>query len=60
FKEGQDEITIYSNENYSAYIHLIKVIKKSSEEAYDYSAELVVKDKNNQEIKIKVYGQGGC
>ncbi|SNB04474.1 hypothetical protein JIP1600_1140014 [Flavobacterium psychrophilum] len=39
---------------------MIKVIKKSSEEAYDYSAELVVKDKNNQEIKIKVYGQGGC
>lgn len=60
FKEGQDEITIYSNENYSAYIHSLKVIKKSSEESYDYSAELVVKDKNNQEIKIKIYGQGGC
>ena len=60
FKEGQDEITVYGNENYTAYIHFIQVIKQNGEESADYSAELVIKDKNNQEIKIKVYGQGGC
>jgi hypothetical protein len=63
FKEGDSEITVYGNENYTAYIHFIQVIKqngKESEESADYSAELVIKDKNNQEIKIKVYGQGGC
>lgn len=60
FKEGQDEIIVYGNENYTAYIHFIQVIKQNGEESADYSAELVVKDKNNQEIKIKVYGQGGC
>ena len=60
FKEGDSEITVYGNENYTAYIHFIQVIKQNGEESADYSAELVVKDKNNQEIKIKVYGQGGC
>lgn len=60
FKEGDSEITVYGNENYTAYIHFIQVIKQNGEESTDYSAELVIKDKNNQEIKIKVYGQGGC
>ena len=60
FKEGESEIIVYGNENYTAYIHFIQVIKQNGEESADYSAELVVKDKNNQEIKIKVYGQGGC
>ena len=60
FKEGNSEITFYVKENYTAYIHFIQVIKQNGEESADYSAELVVKDKNNQEIKIKVYGQGGC
>ena len=60
FKEGDSEITVYGNENYTAYIHFIQVIKQNGEESADYSAELVVKDKNTQEIKIKVYGQGGC
>lgn len=60
FKEGDSEITVYGNENYTAYIHFIQVIKQNGEESADYFAELVIKDKNNQEIKIKVYGQGGC
>jgi hypothetical protein len=51
---------LYGNENYTAYIHFIQVIKQNGEESADYFAELVIKDKNNQEIKIKVYGQGGC
>lgn len=60
FKEGEDEITIYSNDLYSAYVHLIRYLEESSEESHFYSGELIIKDKTGKEIKIKVYGEGGC
>ena len=58
--ENDDEILVYSNDLYSAYIHSKKYIGNSGEESQIYTAELVVKDKNGQEIRIKVYGEGGC
>ena len=60
FNENDDEILVYSNDLYSAYIHSKKYIGNSGEESQIYTAELVVKDKNGQEIRIKVYGEGGC
>ena len=42
------------------YIHSKKYIGNSGEESQIYTAELVVKDNNGQEIRIKVYGEGGC
>lgn len=60
FKEGEDEVIIYSNDEYSAYIHLKKYLGDSSEESQIYSAELLVKSKNGQEVKVTVYGEGGC
>ena len=60
FIEGEDEIIVYSNEVFSAYVHLKKYLGDSSTESQIYTAELVVKDKKGNVVKAKIYGEGGC
>lgn len=64
FKEEKEDevgnrIKVYSNENITINISNEEQIG-GTETIFIYQALILVKDKNNQEIKIKVYGQGGC
>jgi hypothetical protein len=59
-KENKSEITVYSNEEFSAFIHNINVGSKLGPESYNYTAELVVKDKHGQIVKMQISGEGGC
>jgi hypothetical protein len=64
FKEEKEDeegnITkVYSNENTTINISKEDQIG-GTETIFIYQALILIKDKNNQEIKIKVYGQGGC
>ena len=62
-EEKEDEVgntyKVYSNENITISISNEEQIG-GTETIFIYQALILIKDKNNQEIKIKVYGQGGC
>lgn len=63
FKEGNETVSVFSNEEYTIYIHKKKLIEKYDDGAmfFDFfSSEIVIIDKSKRRITLKVFSAKGC